>query len=115
LSEEIIMMHDREIRIRLSNIQMAVSQAAQALSAERHLTGELRDTIQKLDRRSDDISEMLVSEDYANVPKLVDDMEMLGARARRVCASERMQVTPEMKAAVNFMHRELFDFKQHLH
>jgi hypothetical protein len=24
-------------------------------------------------------------------------------------------VTPEMKAAVNFMHRELFDFKQHLH
>ena len=109
------MMHDREIRIRLGNIQMAVSQAAQVLSAERHLTGELRDTIQKLDRRSDDISEMLVSEDYANVPKLVDDMEMLGARARRVCASERMQVTPEMKAAVNFMHRELFDFKQHLH
>jgi CCR4-NOT transcriptional regulation complex NOT5 subunit len=109
------MLHDREIRIRLSNIQLAVSQAAQALSAERHLTGELRDAIQKLDRRSDDISEMLVSEDYANVPKLVDDMELLGARARRVCASERLQVTPEMKAVVNHMHRELFDFKQHLH
>jgi hypothetical protein len=102
------MMHDREIRIRLSNIQMAVSQAAQALSAERHLTGELRDAIQKLDRRSDDISD-------ANVPKLVSDMELLGARARRVCASERIQVTSEMKAAVNHMHRELFDFKQHLH
>lgn len=109
------MLHDREIRIRLSNIQIAVSQAAQALSAERHLTGELRDTIQKLDRRSDDISEMLASEDYANVPKLVDDMEVLGARARRVCASERMQVTPEMKAVVNHMHRELVEFKQHLH
>ena len=109
------MLHDREIRIRLSNIQIAVSQAAQALSAERHLTGELRETIQKLDRRSDDISEMLASEDYANVPKLVDDMELLGARARRVCASERMQVTPEMKAVVNHMHRELMEFKQHLH
>ncbi|MYN01620.1 hypothetical protein GTP41_05860 [Pseudoduganella sp. DS3] len=109
------MMHDREIRIRLSNIQHAVGQAAHHLSAERNLTGELRDTIQKLDRRSDDISEMLVSEDYADVPKLVHDMELLGARARRVCASERMQVTPEMKAAVNHMHRELFDFKQHLH
>ncbi|MCE3262769.1 MAG: hypothetical protein K0R43_1848 [Pseudoduganella sp.] len=109
------MMHDREIRTRLSNVQWAVSQAARTLSAERHLTGELRETIQKLDRRSDDISEMLVSEDYANVPKLVSDMELLGARARRVCASERMQVTPEMKAAVNHMHRELFDFKQHLH
>ena len=54
LSKENIMLHDREIRIRLSNIQMAVSQAAQALSAERHLTGELRDAIQKLDRRSDE-------------------------------------------------------------
>ena len=93
------MLHDREIRIRLSNIQIAVSQAAQALSAERHLTGELRDAIQKLDRRSDDISEMLASEDYANVPKLVDDM----------------QVTPEMKAVVNHMHRELMEFKKHLH
>jgi len=109
------MMHDREIRSRLSNVQTAVSQAAQALSAERNLTGELRDTIQKLDRRSDDISEMLVSEDYANVPKLVDDMEVLGARARRVCASDMLHVTPQMKAAVNQMHQELMEFKRQLH
>ena len=109
------MMHDREIRSRLSTVQSAVSQAAQTLSAERHLTGELRETIQKLDRRSDEIGEMLASEDYANVPKLIGDMETLGARARRVCSSELVQVTPQMKAAVNLMHRELFDFKQHLH
>jgi len=115
LSKEVIMMHDKEIRTRLGNVQLAVSQAAQALSAERNMTGELRDTIQKLDRRSDAISELLVSEDYAEVPRLVNDMELLGARARRVCASDRLGITPQMKAAVNHMHRELFDFKQHLH
>jgi hypothetical protein len=108
------MMHDKEIRSRLNNVQHAVSLAAQALSAERHLPGELRDYIQKLDRRADAISEMLASEDYECVGKLVDDMELLGARARRVCASG-LPLTAEMKLAVNQMHRELFDFKQHLH
>jgi hypothetical protein len=108
------MMHDNEIRSRLNNVQLAVSLAAQQLSAERNLTGELREYIQKLDRRSDDISEILASQDFENVPRLVHDMEVLGARARRCCISG-MVVTPELKAAVNHMHSELFDFKQHLH
>jgi len=108
------MMHDKEIRNRLNSVQMAVSLAAQQLSAERNLSGELREYIQKLDRRSDDISEILASQDFENVPRLVDDMELLGARAWRCCISG-MPVTPELKAAVNHMHSELFDFKQHLH
>jgi hypothetical protein len=109
-----IMMHDNEIRSRLNSLQMAVSQAAQHMSAERNLTGELREYIQKLDRRSDDISEILASQDFENVPRLVDDMELLGARARR-CCSNGLPVTQELRAAVNHMHSELFDFKLHLH
>jgi len=108
------MMHDNEIRSRLNNVQLAVSLAARQLSAERHLSGELREYIQRLDRRSDDISEILASQDFENVPRLVDDMEVLGARARRCCTSG-LPVTQQMKAAVNHLHRELFDFKQHLH
>jgi hypothetical protein len=108
------MMHDNEIRSRLNNVQLAVSLAARQLSAERHLSGELREYIQRLDRRSDDISEILATQDFENVPRLVDDMEILGARARRCCTSG-LPVTQQMKAAVNHMHRELFDFKQHLH
>jgi hypothetical protein len=111
---EEIMMHDNEIRNRLNTVQQAVSLAAQHMSAERNLTGELREYIQKLDRRSDDISEILASQDFENVPRLVEDIEVLGARARR-CCSNGLPVTQELKAAVNHMHSELFDFKQHLH
>jgi DNA repair exonuclease SbcCD ATPase subunit len=107
-------MGEQEIRSRLSSIQHAVGQAAQALSAERHLPGELRDYIQKLDRQSDRISEILALRDQARVVKLVQDMELLGARACRVCSSG-LPLSGQMKTAVNRMHSELIAFKQHLH
>ncbi|HEX8606919.1 MAG TPA: hypothetical protein VF774_30040 [Pseudoduganella sp.] len=107
-------MGEQEIRSRLNSIQLAVGQAAQALSAERNLPGELRDYIQKLDRQSDRIGEILALRDPARVVKLVADMELLGARARRVCTSG-LPLSGQMKSAVNLMHNELIDFKQHLH
>jgi hypothetical protein len=107
-------MGEQEIRSRLGSIQLAVGQAAQALSAERNLPGELRDYIQKLDRQSDRICEILALGDPARIVKLVADMELLGARARRVCTSG-LPLSGQMKSAVNLMHNELIDFKQHLH
>jgi hypothetical protein len=107
-------MGEQEIRSRLNNIQLVVGQAAQALSAERNLPGELRDYIQKLDRQSDRIGEILALRDPARIVKLVADMELLGARARRVCTSG-LPLSGQMKSAVNLMHNELIDFKQHLH
>ncbi|TWI51592.1 hypothetical protein IP92_00579 [Pseudoduganella flava] len=107
-------MGEQEIRSRLSSIQFAVGQAAQALSAERHLPGELRDYIQKLDRQSDRITEILALRDQARIVKLVQDMELLGARACRVCSSG-LPLSGQMKSAVSRMHDELVAFKQHLH
>jgi hypothetical protein len=107
-------MGEQEIRSRLNNIQLVVGQAAQALSAERNLPGELRDYIQKLDRQSDRIGEILALRDPARIVKLVADMELLGARARRVCTSG-LPLSGQMKSAVNLMYNELIDFKQHLH
>ncbi len=95
-------MGEQEIRSRLSSVQLLVGQAAQALSAERNLPGELRDYIQKLDRHTDRISE------------IVTDMELLGARARRVCSSG-LPLSGQMKSAVNHMHDELVQFKMRLH
>jgi hypothetical protein len=106
-------MGEQEIRSRLSSIQLAVGQAAQALSAERNLPGELRDYIQKLDRQSDRITEILALRDLARIVKLVGDMELLGARARRVCGSG-LPLSGQMKSAVNHMHDELVEFKLHL-
>jgi len=107
-------MGEQEIRSRLSSLQLAVGQAAQALSAERNLPGELRDYIQKLDRQSDRITEILAMRDRSRIVKLINDMEILGARARRVCTSG-LPLSGQMKSAVNHMHNELIDFKHHLH
>lgn len=107
-------MGEQEIRSRISSIQLAVGQAAQALSAERNLPGELRDYIQKLDRQSDRITEILALRDHARVIKLIADMELLGSRARRVCGSG-LPLSAQMKSAVNRMHNELIDFKLHVH
>ncbi|GGY64645.1 hypothetical protein [Pseudoduganella albidiflava] len=107
-------MGEQEIRSRISSIQLAVGQAAQALSAERNLPGELRDYIQKLDRQSDRIAEIVALRDRARIVKLIADMELLGSRARRVCGSG-LPLSAQMKSAVSRMHNELIDFKLHLH
>ncbi|WEF30630.1 hypothetical protein [Pseudoduganella chitinolytica] len=108
------MLPEQEIRNRLSSLQLAVGHAAQALSAERHLPGELRDYIQKLDHHSDRIAEILALHDTRRIAKLIADMELLGARARRVCSSG-LPLSGQMKSAVNHMHNELIDFKQRMH
>ncbi|TWI65344.1 hypothetical protein IP91_02752 [Pseudoduganella lurida] len=108
------MLGEQELRSRLSSLQLAVGHAAQALSAERNMPGELRDYIQKLDRQSDRITEILALRDRARIVKLIDDMELLGARARRVCTSG-LPLSGQMKSAVNHMHNELIEFKQQLH
>jgi hypothetical protein len=108
------MLEEQEIRTRLSSLRVAVGHAAQALSAERHLPGELRDYIQKLDRHADRISEILAMRDPRRIVKLVADMELLGARARRVCGSG-LPLSGQMNSAVNHMHNELVDFRQQLH
>ncbi|GGC04188.1 hypothetical protein [Pseudoduganella buxea] len=108
------MLAEQEIRSRLSSLQLAVGHAAQALSAERNLPGELRDYIQKLDRQSDRITEILALREPRRIVKLIEDMEVLGARARRVCSSG-LPLSGQMKSAVNHLHNELIDFKQKLH
>ncbi|WBS04301.1 hypothetical protein OU994_08490 [Pseudoduganella sp. SL102] len=107
-------MGEQEIRSRISSIQLVIGQAAQALSAERNLPGELRDYIQKLDRQSDRIAEIAALRDRARIVKLIADMELLGSRARRVCGSG-LPLSAQMKSAVSRMHNELIDFKLHLH
>jgi signal transduction histidine kinase len=106
-------MGEQEIRSRLAGIRLAVGHAAQTLSAERHLSGELRDYIQKLDRQSDRIADILALRDLARIARLVDDMELLGARARRVCGSG-LPLSGQMKSAVNRMHDELIELKQRI-
>ncbi|HAT29492.1 MAG TPA: hypothetical protein DCW29_01160 [Janthinobacterium sp.] len=108
------MLQANEIQQRFNVIEQAIGQAAQACSAERDVPSELRDCIQKLDRKSDMAKEVIQSQDQMRIRKVVDDLEQLGDRARRVCGSGA-NLTPQMKNAVLHMHEELSNLKHQLH
>lgn len=105
------MQQTNEIQRRLHLVQHAIGQAAQACSAERSLPGELRDCIQRLDKQADRAPEVLLSQDPQRIRKLVVDMEQLGGRAERVCATVT-QLTPQLKSAVRHMHSQLIEFQR---
>ena len=108
------MVHEYEIRQRFNRVERAIGEAAQACSAERNLPGELRDCIHKLDRQADAAQQGLAPYDVTRLRKLVDELELLGDRARRVC-SNMPTLTPQMRSAVQHVHNELAELKHDLH
>lgn len=108
------MLQENEIRQRFTRVERAIGEAAQACSAERDLPGELRDCIQKLDRQSDAAKQVMDTHDEARIRKMVDELEMLGDRAKRVCSSIPT-LTSQMKSAVKHVHDELSELKHQLH
>jgi hypothetical protein len=112
--EEFIMLQTNEIQRRFSSVEQAIGQAAQACSAERDVPSELRDCLQRLDRQSDLVKEVIQSKDELRIRKMVDDLEQLGDRAKRVCSSGA-KLTPQMRSAVLHMHEELSELKHQVH
>lgn len=108
------MLQANEIQQRFTSVEQAIGQAAQACSAERDVPSELRDCIQKLDRQSDLAKEVIQTRDEMQIRKFVDDLEMLGDRAKQVCGSGA-KLTPQLKNAVLRVHDELSDLKHQLH
>lgn len=108
------MLQANEIQQRFNSVEQAIGQAAQACSAERDVPSELRDCIQKLDRQSDLAKEVIGTRDEMQIRKFVDDLEMLGDRAKQVCGSGA-KLTPQLKNAVLRVHDELSDLKHQLH
>ncbi|WP_296001883.1 hypothetical protein [Rugamonas sp.] len=108
------MLQANEIQRRFHSVEQAIGQAAQACSAERDVPSELRDCIQRLDRQSDLVRQVIQTRDEPRIRKMVDDLEQLGDRAKRVCASGAT-LTPQMRSAVLHMHDELSELKHQVH
>lgn len=108
------MLQPNEIQQRFSRIEQAIGQAAQTCLAEMDTPPQLRDCIQKLDRQSSLAKEVMQSSDESRIRKCVDDLEMLGDEAKRVCRDQQ-QVAPRLKEAVTKVHDELSDLKHQLH
>lgn len=108
------MMQSNEIQQRFSSIEQAIGQAAQTCINETGTPPQLKECIQKLDRQSSLAKEVMQSQDESRIRKCVDDLEMLGDEAKRVCKTET-QVTPRLKEAVTRVHDELSSLKHQLH
>ncbi len=108
------MFQANEIQQRFSRIEQAIGQAAQTAINEVGTPPQLRDCIQKLDRQSSLAKQVIQSQDESRIRQAVDDLEMLGDEAKRVCKND-MQVTPRLKDAVARVHDELSDLKHQLH
>ena len=108
------MLQANEIQRRFHFVEQAIGQAAQACSAERNVPRELRDCIQRLDKQADLAKQVIQSRDEPRIRKVVNELEVLGDRAERVCASG-LPLTPQMKSAVHHMHSQLCELKQDLH
>lgn len=107
------MLHEYEIRQRFNRVGRAIGQAAQACSAERNLPGELRDCIYKLDRQADVAQQVVAPYDVTRLRKMVDELDVLGERAQRVCRN-MPALTAQMRSAVQHVHDELAELKHDL-
>jgi len=108
------MMQSSEIQQRFNSIEQAIGQAAQTCFNEASTPPQLKDCIQKLDRQSSMAREVIQSQDESRIRQCVDDMEMLGDEAKRVCKTDA-HVTPRVKEAVIKVHDALSALKHQLH
>ncbi len=105
------MLQANDIQHRFHLLEQAIGQASQACSAERHVPGELRDSIQRLDRQSDTAKEVLLSQDQLRIHKLMREMERLSERARQVCINVP-QLSSHTRGAVSYMHGQVLELKR---
>jgi hypothetical protein len=104
----------QQLKQRLDRVERAIGAASQACSVERNLPGELRDCIHKLDRQADKVMQESAAMDDAALNRIVQELGVLGERARRVCVNVPT-LTAQMKSAVLHVHEELQELKRDLH
>ena len=108
------MLQANEIQQRFSSIEQAIGQATQACQSASNAPPQLKDCIDRLGRQSGAARQVLQSSDQQRIVQCVDDLEMIGDEAKRVCRTQG-QVEPRLQEAVTRVHDELSDLKHQLH
>ncbi len=108
------MIQASEIQQRFSSIEQAIGQAAQSCQNDASTPPQLKDCIAKLDRQSSLAKQVMQSSDQSRIRQCVDDLEMLGDEAKRVCRTDT-HVAPRLREVVMKVHDELSELKHQLH
>lgn len=109
------MMQANEVRQRFIKIEQTIHQASQACQRAESVSPDLKDSIQQLDQRSEQVGqELKQTQDEDSIRQCVDELEQLGDRAKDAC--ERSQnLDQNVKKAVLQAHQELSELKHQLH
>lgn len=109
------MMQANEVRQRFNQIEQTIHQATEACQRCDSVSGDLKQSIQQLDERSEKAREQLKqTEDENSIRQCVDELEALGDQAKSACESAD-NVDDELKNAVLKAHQALSDLKHQLH
>lgn len=109
------MMQANEVRQRFTKIEQTIHQATAACERAGSVPSDLKNSIQQLDERSEQVREELQqNQDEDSIRQCVDELEQLGDLAKDAC--ERAgNVDQNVKNAVLQAHQELSELKHQLH
>lgn len=105
------MLHTNDIQHRFYFVERAVRLAAQAGSAEPKLPKELRDCLERLDKYADNAREILQTSDELRIRRLIQDMDVLAERAKRIC-DYIPTLSAQIKGAVTHLHSQMRELKR---
>ena len=108
------MMQTNEIRQQMQHIGQTIHHAADACAHASGVPMDLKDCVQQMDQRSQQVMQEMQSADSERMMQCVDELEQMGDRARDACQRAGM-VNDELRSAVMQAHDELSQLKHRLH
>ncbi len=108
------MMQVNELRKQFNHVEDTIDQAAQVCRMEPGVPSELMQCIEALDEHTQQARQAMQSEDENQIRHCVDQLEMLGDRAKRACENAG-NINDGLRDAVMQAHSELSSLKHQMH
>jgi hypothetical protein len=107
------MLQANEIQQRFTHIQQTIQDAEKACRSG-DAPDDLRDCIEKMARESQQVQQVMQSNDQQRMVEAVDNLESMGDEAKRISRSAPT-MSPQVESAVTKVHAELSNLKHQLH
>jgi methyl-accepting chemotaxis protein len=108
------MLQTNEIKQRFNSIERTINQVSQACQSNNNVPQELLDCARQLDQHTDQVRQLLQSQDQMRMLQCVDKMEEIGDRAQRAC-KQTSNLDTKVKDAFRQVHIELSNLKHQMH
>ncbi|MEO7578750.1 MAG: hypothetical protein ABIT83_14155 [Massilia sp.] len=108
------MLQANEIEQRLNHIQQTIGEAEQVCRAAGSVPQQLQDCIDRLWQESNQVRQVMQSQDQQRIIECVDNLESISDEAKRASRSQP-NMSANLENAVTRVHAELSELKHQLH